>query len=246
MRAVLPSFLESQPSRADRARARLLQAGLEIFGDKGPRGATVREIARRAGQNVAAIAYYFGGKEQLYLAVLEGIVRELRRRMAGVFAAMEKLQAHPPDPDSARRLLKEFLREVYLRVLSRDEAVAMARLLVREQLRPSSGFDVIYERGFLPLHTGLTRLVGHALGLDPEQPDTLLRTHMLMGQVYFFAMTREAILRRLGWETLEGAHADRVVGLLDQHLDVLIAGLRRAGVGAKPAPSNRGARARKS
>jgi len=51
-------------------RERILEAAGEIFADCGFRGATVRRICERAKVNVAAINYYFGGKEKLYTEVL--------------------------------------------------------------------------------------------------------------------------------------------------------------------------------
>jgi AcrR family transcriptional regulator len=53
----------------DRTRAALLNAALEEFAAKGFAGARVRDIAERAGVSKDLIAYHFGGKEGLYLAV---------------------------------------------------------------------------------------------------------------------------------------------------------------------------------
>lgn len=47
-------------------RNRLLKTACEVFAEKGYRNATVAEICRRAGANVAAVNYYFGGKDTLY------------------------------------------------------------------------------------------------------------------------------------------------------------------------------------
>jgi AcrR family transcriptional regulator len=52
-------------------RARLLDAGLKVFAEKGFSGATVREICDEAGGNIAAINYYFGDKVGFYQAVRE-------------------------------------------------------------------------------------------------------------------------------------------------------------------------------
>jgi TetR/AcrR family transcriptional regulator len=54
---------------ADRTRAALLDAALEEFAAKGFAGARVRDIAQRAGVSKDLIAYHFGGKDGLYLAV---------------------------------------------------------------------------------------------------------------------------------------------------------------------------------
>jgi len=220
-------FLESPPSKSDQARRRLLEAAVLIFGEKGPDGATVREIAQAAGQNLAAITYYFGGKEGLYRTVIEGLVRDLRQRLEAVFEQIDRLRQAPErSPSEATRLLQLFLRTIYLRLLSRTEAVPIAQLLVREQLRPTTHFKILYEQGFRPLHESLSFLVGTALGRNPRDREIILRTHLLMGQVYFFAMTREGILRRLAWKDLEGKKAELVAEILDEHIEILLSGLR--------------------
>lgn len=54
---------------ADRTRAALLEAALEEFAAKGFAGTRVRDIAQRAGVSKDLVAYHFGGKDGLYLAV---------------------------------------------------------------------------------------------------------------------------------------------------------------------------------
>src|SRR5689334_11704882 len=52
-------------------RQRLLEAAGETFARFGYRAATVREICRRAGTNIASINYHFGDKERLYAEVVQ-------------------------------------------------------------------------------------------------------------------------------------------------------------------------------
>ena len=54
----------------DQTRARLLDAAAALFAEQGFHGTTVREIADRAGVNLAAGNYHFGSKRALYLEVL--------------------------------------------------------------------------------------------------------------------------------------------------------------------------------
>lgn len=63
-------FPATSPTRGDHTKQRLLQAALEVFGEFGLQAATTRDIARHAGQNIAAITYHFHSKEGLYRAVV--------------------------------------------------------------------------------------------------------------------------------------------------------------------------------
>ena len=56
--------------RSDTQR-RIIEAAGQIFADSGYKYTTIRAICRQAGVNVAAVNYYFGGKKNLYLAVLK-------------------------------------------------------------------------------------------------------------------------------------------------------------------------------
>lgn len=49
-------------ARGEQTRRQLLAAATELFGECGLQGATTRDIAQRAGQNIAAITYYSAPK----------------------------------------------------------------------------------------------------------------------------------------------------------------------------------------
>ena len=55
---------------ADLTRDKLIEAAGSVFAERGYRAATIREICRRAGANVAAVNYTFGDKMGLYTEVL--------------------------------------------------------------------------------------------------------------------------------------------------------------------------------
>jgi len=61
-------------------REAILQAAERIFAEEGLEGARTDAIAAAAGVNKALLYYYFGSKEGLYRAVLEGYVADFNRR----------------------------------------------------------------------------------------------------------------------------------------------------------------------
>lgn len=59
-----------------KARKILLDAASDIFAEKGFRDATIAEISKRAGMNIAAVNYYFRDKESLYVEAWRCAFRE--------------------------------------------------------------------------------------------------------------------------------------------------------------------------
>lgn len=67
-----------KPKAPDANRARILKAALDEFAARGFKGASMDAIAARTHTTRAMINYYFGNKEQVYLAVLEHVYGQIR------------------------------------------------------------------------------------------------------------------------------------------------------------------------
>src|ERR1700730_8631817 len=83
------------------SRGRLLEAATDEFARNGLLGARVDVIARRARINKQLIYHYFGGKEQLYVAVLEHVYADIRGKERALHLAGS-------DPLTAMRTLVGF------------------------------------------------------------------------------------------------------------------------------------------
>jgi TetR/AcrR family transcriptional regulator len=88
-------------------KAAILAASLREFTDKGFGGARIDAIARRANINKRMLYHYFGGKDALYLAVIEHIYAAIR-------AAESELDLGHRDPREAVRALVLFTWHYYL------------------------------------------------------------------------------------------------------------------------------------
>ena len=81
-------------SRADDTRARLLDAGEQLFAARGVDGVSVAEITRAAGQrNGAAIHYHFGGRDGLLHAILDRHLVALDTQRAALLADLRARDA---------------------------------------------------------------------------------------------------------------------------------------------------------
>ena len=68
----------AMPRDAEASRARILAAATAEFARHGLSGARVDRIAARAKANKRMLYYYYGGKEALFLAVLEAAYARIR------------------------------------------------------------------------------------------------------------------------------------------------------------------------
>ncbi|AQT81177.1 TetR family transcriptional regulator [Mycolicibacterium litorale] len=136
---------------AERTRAELLAVATEVFAESGYSGARVDVIAERTRTTKRMIYYYFGGKEQLYMAVLENAYRGIRE-------AEQQLQVDHVDPVVALRRLAEltfdhhldhqaFIRLVSIENIHRGEYIGRLDSL-RTLSRPATSvLDEILARG---------------------------------------------------------------------------------------------------
>ncbi|HWL08346.1 MAG TPA: CerR family C-terminal domain-containing protein [Planctomicrobium sp.] len=210
-------------SRADTARLRLLEAGLQCFAERGLEGTSIRELAKEAGQNSAAIKYYFESKEGLYHAVIEAVMRFMQTLMSAVSQEYgEALSARKLSSDQAAVLLRKMRRNMLQTMLTNPMASRFALLLVREQTRPSAAFEPLFKQAIEPLHRMFAHLVSVVSGDPIECERSILRAHSLIGQVQIFIMARETILRRLGWETFDESHAEHVLDMMQADLERLM------------------------
>jgi AcrR family transcriptional regulator len=212
------SAAELSRSGADPTRQRLLEAAEAIFAEAGFEAASVRDICKRAGANVAAVNYHFGDKKRLYI---EAVKYAHRLCHDGVpFPEWE-----PGTPPEKR--LREFIRVMVQRMFQ-DPHPASLQLLMREMAQPTEAcaewvreyIRPIADRllgilvDLLPEHTPEQRflfgfsIVGQCLHYKQNRPVVRL----LMGEERFARLDAEALARHISDFSLAGIAAGRQGG----------------------------------
>ncbi|MDM0074108.1 TetR/AcrR family transcriptional regulator [Variovorax sp. J2P1-59] len=107
MKAQSTAPAEPRSRDADRSQLAILASARDEFAQRGLAGARMDSIAERAGLNKRLIYYYFGSKDDLFLAVLEGTYADIRQ-------AEQRLHLDEVEPVEAIRRLISFTWHYYL------------------------------------------------------------------------------------------------------------------------------------
>jgi len=217
------------PVRREGTRAALIDAATRVFGRDGFHAATTKAIAREAGANPALISYHFGGKEGLYVAVVEHIVDSMAARIGPIAleveaerralegAAREGLASPAAYFDLLLRIVDRFVD-----VLTAEESTPWAKIIVREQQEPSPAFDLFYTG----LHGRVLALVASLVaGIDGRRSPTTadrLTTLEIVGNVLVFRVARATATRFLGWDTLGPKEIARIKKALRRNLGAML------------------------
>jgi AcrR family transcriptional regulator len=203
-------------------RERVLAAAVRLFGERGFKKVTVREICGLAHANVAAVNYHFGDKLGLYREVLQAAIDVMRRtneaaqRAGGDASTEEKLRAH----------IHTYLH----RLLSDGGDSWLHRLINREIADPTPALDVIVEQAIRPRVEYLRGLVGELLECSPTDERAIRSVASIQAQCVM--ALPNPIGRRLRPDvTLTPAEIDK----LAEHIAAFsMAGIREIGRASTP------------
>jgi AcrR family transcriptional regulator len=230
--STLDTVATNELGRGPLARAALIRAGVQVFGENSLASATTREIAQLAGQNISAIAYYFGNKEGLYFAVAHHIGDILLERLGPLLDEIEaQLGQGNQDPETCLHL---FGRLIGASLSTHQEMLAVTSIVVKEQMHPTKAFDILYEGCLERLHQVGARLIEAYTGETPGQQETVLRFHALLGQSLAFRFARETIVRRAGWRDIGPDQVALIERVVTEQVCDALRGLRWRRLGADP------------
>ncbi|SFL43157.1 TetR family transcriptional regulator C-terminal domain-containing protein [Shimia aestuarii] len=135
-----------KPSRIQqRNRKRILDAALEVFSRHGYRGATLDQIADEAGLSKPNILYYFDGKEDIHVSLLNQLMQTW----------LDPLDAMDPDGEP----LSELLAYVHRKLEMSRDFPRESRLFANEILQGAPRMGPHLKSGLKPLFDKKTALI---------------------------------------------------------------------------------------
>lgn len=157
-------------------RERIIHVALEVFAEKGVHGATVVEIAKRAGVTGGALYRYFESKEDIFQAVVE--------QHSGAFAALDMVRGLMPELEP-KTALKFLCQGMFLYFYTELDFM---RLIVGESLKNPDVSSSFLDTMLLPARDFTRECIDlwQQKGLLCEDVDPDIAASAFLGMVGFF------------------------------------------------------------
>lgn len=192
----------SSPSESDTTRERIVTAAGEIFAERGFDGTTVREICQRAGANIAAVNYYFGDKQRLYV---EAVVHAHRWRMEQF--PLPRWEDNTP----AEQRLADFILTFVRRVRSGPDGTWHSKLMMREMAHPSEACAELAQSSIRPQFEILLAIVRELMP-EASAEELRLTAFSIVGQCLFYHFADPVIRNLLTAKEYSALEIERLAG----------------------------------
>lgn len=194
-------------TEADTTRERIVNAAGEIFAERGYDGTTVRDICHQAGANIAAVNYYFGDKQRLYV---EAVVQAHRWRMEQF-----PLPAWPEET-SAERKFEDFINTFMRRVRSGPGSTWHSKLMMREMAHPTAACAELVQSSIRPQFEVLLEILRELVPPETGLEDLRLTAFSVVGQCLFYHFADPVTRNLITAEEYEALTIERLTRQITQ------------------------------
>jgi AcrR family transcriptional regulator len=66
----------NETNKVENSKDKIMEVATKLFAEKGFDGVSTRDICKQANINISMISYYFGGKQELYQAIIEELIKK--------------------------------------------------------------------------------------------------------------------------------------------------------------------------
>lgn len=177
-------------TKEETSREKILNAATKLFAEKGFDGVSIREICKEANINICMISYYFGGKKELYQAIIDNLI-ERQTEYAKTFLDLNKSVSDMSFEEQKKLLF--LILDKYVDFFYSNVSKDLIVLLLKEQQKN----DFIVNS---PALTHFRKLVASLLGRDENDRVAIFKTLFLLSQINSPRILPAFSLRLLGQE----------------------------------------------
>jgi AcrR family transcriptional regulator len=207
----------AKPKTLELTRDKLIEAAGHVFAERGYRAATIREICRRAGANVAAVNYTFGDKMGLYTEVLRHSVRA---------AQTVSLNAALDNSLSAEDVIRGVIRARLMSLCQETRPDWHIRLVMHECSHPTPAMGRVVDEGMRRIYDRVRNAISEIIGLPADHETTRLCVNSIIGQILFYSFSKPVLMHLQPELKLTPEQLDRIA---DHIADFSLAYLKKVG-----------------
>ena len=193
-------------------RRRILASACQVFAEKGYHGASVADICRRAGANVAAVNYYFGDKATLYTEVWQAAYEKC---VGPVFSETGSI-----DPEEQ---LKLFIRSLIQHFTERGSQGEFTRLYLMELANPTGLISNLWHTLIEPRRQVLLKIISNIMGGSASDEQVVFCEISIVSQCRSLLTIRRNDMEYLIGEPLSPELIERIAGHI---ADFSLAGIK--------------------
>jgi AcrR family transcriptional regulator len=179
---------------------KLLDVACHVFAEKGFREAKITEICRRAGANVAAVNYYFGDKESLYVAAWRQAIEQ--------FITSDTLPPEQLPPEE--RLRATVHRIIHKTLIVGQEGGYFRRLELMELANPTGLIDETWNELIAPRKQEMLRIIGEIMGPTAPEESVKLCAMSILNQCRGYILMQKSRLESFDDVPLTPARVDQI------------------------------------
>ncbi len=163
---------------------KLLDVACHVFAEKGFWEAKITEICRRAEANVAAVNYYFGDKESLYVAAWRQTIE--KHVTSNIL---------PPDDLAPEERLRVTIQKIIKKTMFIDKKASyFRRLELMELANPTGLIDETWNELLEPRKQELLKMIRDLLGPSASEDDLKLCSMSIVNQCRGFILIQKSRL----------------------------------------------------
>lgn len=202
---------------------KILLAALVEFGNAPVKNVGTRDIARRAGVNIAAISYYFKGKDGLYSEVINQLICYFYKTASDFYKRFEILKKSPNKSD-ALQLMRDYISWRILSVNELDDELfkSIISIIVREELNNTANFKKVYTNLISRTDELLSECIKMILGKTIDNETARIMAVSIIGALIRFNTASESVKLTMGWSEFTHVKRQKVKTALLSMLDKIL------------------------
>ena len=196
-------------------RSLILDSACEVFAERGYHAATVADICKRAGANVAAVNYYFGDKSTLYVEAWQQTYRHCSRP-----------DLSEGSDSSPEKQLRTYIHSLIKNFSDHDTNGQFARLYLMELVNPTGLIHNLWHELIEPRRKVLLGIISEIMDSEVTEETVLFCDLSIVNQCRTLLTVRRSDLEYLLAQPLS---VDLINRLADHITTFSLAGIKAVG-----------------